>query len=75
MIEAELKPCPFCGGTACIDTHSFYDEQTKGFTDHTYGVVCENCNAQTSQHYLTKAQAKGAWNARTPKERRKRDQP
>ena len=56
---AELKPCPFCGGKACVDVHSFYDYQTKGFTDHTYGVVCENCNAQTSQHYLTKSQAKG----------------
>lgn len=65
---AELKPCPFCGGVPCIDTHSFYDERTKDFTDHTYGVVCTNCNAQTSQHYLTKAQAKGAWNTRTPKE-------
>ena len=60
----KLLPCPFCGGRACIETHSFYDERTKGFDDHSYGVVCENCNAQTAQFYLTKAQAKGAWNAR-----------
>ncbi len=63
---AELLPCPFCGGTAHIETHSFYNEQTNGYDDHTYGVICENCSAQTAQIYLTKAQAKGAWNTRTP---------
>ena len=66
---AELKPCPFCGGTACVDKHSFYNARTKGFADHTYGVFCGNCNAQTAQFYLTEKQAKGAWNTRTPKER------
>ena len=63
---AGLKPCPFCGGTAYIDKHSFYNEQTKGFTDHNYGVFCGNCGAQTAQYYLTEKQAKGAWNTRTP---------
>ena len=66
---AELLPCPFCGGKAVLDVHKFYSEQTKDFTDFTYGIVCKNCNAQTSQHYLTIGQARGAWNTRTPKER------
>lgn len=64
----KLKPCPFCGGEAYIDEHSFYNDKTKGFTDHSYGVLCSKCFAQSSQSYETKKEAKQMWNRRVENE-------
>lgn len=54
----ELKPCPFCGGKAAIQTHKFFGLQ------NTYGVVCLDCYAQTRQFYDTEEEAAKAWNRR-----------
>ena len=64
MAEAELKPCPFCGGSAFINPHSYWNIKTHRSTDHTFGVVCEVCNAQTTQFFYTDDEAIEAWNRR-----------
>ena len=48
---SELKPCPFCGGTAVFLSY------TK------YWVVCTDCLAETSC-YATPEEAAEAWNRR-----------
>lgn len=55
----ELKPCPFCGGEACLREHVFV-----GYTS-TYGVVCLDCCAETRQFFYTKDEATEAWNRMT----------
>lgn len=54
----ELKPCPFCGGEACMQEHKFH-----GYTS-TFGVVCLDCCAETRQFYETRKEAEEAWNRR-----------
>lgn len=54
----ELKPCPFCGGEACLQEHFF-----AGYIS-TYGVVCLDCCAETRQFFHTKDEATEAWNRR-----------
>ena len=61
---AELKPCPFCGGEAFVDIHSYWEIETQGFTDRTYGVVCGDCHMQTRQFFYTENEAIEAWNRR-----------
>ncbi|MGN0557881.1 MAG: Lar family restriction alleviation protein [Acutalibacteraceae bacterium] len=69
-----LKPCPFCGGKAYLETHhrAFINGNT---TKVTY-VRCLNCNARTERIPLEKygktshssaaeAEAINAWNRRT----------
>ena len=63
-IDEVLKPCPFCGGKAFVDVHSFWNEDTQDFTDHTYGAGCEVCLVKTVSFYNTEAEAIGAWNRR-----------
>lgn len=55
MAQADLKPCPFCGGEPML----FFTEET-GFWD----VSCQACGATP---YLRKAdyEAVEAWNRRT----------
>lgn len=60
----ELKPCPFCGGEAFVDVHSFWNEDTQDFTDHTYGAGCEVCLVKTISFYNTEKEAIEAWNRR-----------
>ena len=55
----ELLRCPFCGGEAEIEQHTFM-----GYS-HTYGVTCLNCRGQTRQFYATEQEAIDAWNRRT----------
>lgn len=57
-MDEELKPCPFCGGEACIQRHEFI-----GYTD-TFGVVCLDCCAETRQFFTHKKVAVRAWNRR-----------
>lgn len=51
--EIGLKPCPFCGGDACV-------VWCKG---HLYKVECEECHATTAK-YITPLEAKEEWNRR-----------
>lgn len=48
----ELKPCPFCGGTANI---------AKGQIE--FWVYCPHCGART-EFYETEQEAADSWNAR-----------
>lgn len=61
---AELKPCPFCGGKAKMEKHSFWSDTTNAFTNHTYGVQCSKCFAQMRQFYVSEKQAARDWNRR-----------
>lgn len=61
-MDEELKPCPFCGGEACIQRHEFI-----GYTD-TFGVVCLDCCAETRQFFTHKKVAVRAWNRRASDE-------
>lgn len=63
-MQNELKPCPFCGGKPHISKHSFWNEKTKGFTDHTYGIECIECHTKGNQFYETEKEAIEAWNRR-----------
>lgn len=65
----KLKPCPFCGGEGVIDTHSFFSDKTKDFTDKTYGVVCVECGSRSNQFYPTKKEARQMWNRRADNDR------
>lgn len=49
----ELKPCPFCGGKACICGLGKYQKE----------VYCENCGT-VSDIYGTSQKAIEAWNRR-----------
>lgn len=55
---SELKPCPFCGGSAVLLPHRFSD----GFV--CCGIVCRVCSARTSHFYATEKEAIEAWNRR-----------
>ena len=68
MTTPKLKPCPFCGGVAILCDHKFYDDKTKNFSNHTYGVKCIKCNAHGWQFYDTKNDAINEWNRRTTNE-------
>ena len=61
---SKLKPCPFCGKEAAIEVHGFYNRDSRGFTDKTYGVVCGKCHTSGWQFYENKEKAIEAWNRR-----------
>lgn len=53
-----LKTCPFCGGDARIEKHSFHQ------LSPTYEVVCLRCGSRSSPWYRKEADAIAAWNRR-----------
>jgi hypothetical protein len=55
----QLKPCPFCGGTAHV-----YTSQHHIFLD-SIGCANEGCGMQPSTDYLPGPMAIAAWNRRT----------
>ena len=61
---AELKPCPFCGGTAKMKYHSFFNDKERAFSDHSYGVKCSVCFTESYQFYKSYEKAIEAWNRR-----------
>lgn len=54
----DLKPCPFCGGEAYMETPRFYR------LPNAYRVRCLDCKAQTYSFYTTEQEAANAWNKR-----------
>jgi Lar family restriction alleviation protein len=50
--QEELKPCPFCGGSASLE-----------HTRIGFGVVCWNCQIKTLMDW-TKEKAISIWNTR-----------
>ena len=62
MMNKELKPCPFCGGEAMLDTRRVEDSTS-------YGVMCftPGCCALNTI-YPTEEMAIQAWNRRTTDE-------
>lgn len=52
--KGELKPCPFCGGVAELDSMRL---------DY-FRIRCANCDAQTSFRHQTERTAVNAWNRR-----------
>ena len=65
MIE-KLKPCPFCGGEACIDDISGPDNMNA-----IWMIVCDECGGSASFGpdgcNATKDEAITAWNRRSEK--------
>ena len=55
---SELKPCPFCGGEAYMETHRFNN------LPDTFSVRCKHCKVQTYSFYNTEQEALNAWNRR-----------
>ena len=65
--KLKLKPCPFCGGEACI--------KIKSFDVFTHGAIveCNKCFARTmlvvpSMDYAAKDKAAELWNRRVENE-------
>lgn len=56
----ELKPCPFCGGTAHLSSYVSCDCCGKAYNGR---VGCGACEAEVS-HYDTDELAVAAWNRR-----------
>lgn len=52
-----LKPCPFCGGEAKVQ--SFYQN---------HNVYCTKCHASTEKYFRTASLAIEAWNRRATDE-------
>jgi Lar family restriction alleviation protein len=68
-LDAELLPCPFCGGEAV-----FVDDSLLNWKCGTYGamtahrnhwVTCIGCFAQTDE-YESQSEAARKWNERAP---------
>lgn len=57
----ELKPCPFCGGSARV-------LELNGFYQHTHFVSCDTCNAAGDTRETEEA-AIEAWNRRVTDDR------
>lgn len=58
MSETELKPCPWCGGEACIRRTTFL-----GLMPH-WEAFCWLCGISLVSEFDTEAQAIKAWNTR-----------
>lgn len=59
----ELKPCPFCGGEARIQTYRTFIDEYHGIGTKYY-VECSECLADRHLGNLTEKEAIEAWNTR-----------
>lgn len=69
MSEA-LKPCPFCGGSACFVKHSAGIDGTRAF-DKWDAVACRSCGVTvgaSNRRFRSRADALNAWNLRATPE-------
>lgn len=64
MMEIKLKPCPFCGGSSCIDGEIAYIDERAGIV---YEVRCTECAATIDRWFDSEAEAIEAWNRRPAK--------
>lgn len=56
---AELKPCPFCGGKAVMQ--SFSTQREKCIR---YRVICDKCGVENGWEHFKSEEAAEAWNRR-----------
>ncbi len=59
----KLLPCPFCGGEPKLRTHRSGEDSMECY------VECPSCEVRTTYYedaYAPVADARGAWNRRTP---------
>ena len=59
----DLKPCPFCGGRACM-VESRVSSKAGVPEPARYGVCCGECRNGTWKWYGNEAEAAAAWNRR-----------
>ena len=57
---SELKPCPFCGGKAVMETFTTAFEKVPR-----YRVRCAGCRVSLDWEWWSAEEAKDAWNRRT----------
>ena len=57
--DSELKPCPFCGGKACLQRGIYVNKEWH----NDFIVFCDKCEVGTVP-YNTMAEAIKAWNRR-----------
>lgn len=66
VVEIEVKPCPFCGGTPSIEYHP----GQFGYYHSTARIECERCNASIEKGVPGKTEEEayrfmaGRWNRR-----------
>lgn len=65
----DLKPCPFCGGTAKVHITSGYEQVENRIkrSDVFYSVECDKCYSKTMQHAMLDYVV-GIWNKRIGEE-------
>lgn len=60
----ELRPCPFCGGTAVVKISHEIHAFESCFPERNYWAICTKCDASTGE-YEEAEEAAEAWNRRT----------
>lgn len=60
--QSDLKPCPFCGGDAVLDSYPDYEAERSCDPTEWY-VQCTSCGI-TINGYYDPIRAKKAWNKR-----------
>jgi Lar family restriction alleviation protein len=46
-----LRPCPFCGGKAKINSQTYANSNDVGFR---FDIICLNCGAKLNKSYIVK---------------------
>lgn len=61
-MNIELKPCPFCGNEATLETFATVRERKPR-----YRVICKECRIETSWDNFSEEEALNLWNRRADK--------